>query len=332
MKILHALFLTLFSIQPLRATPEELSLIDQYKQSLPLLVLDENKSIPESILQYVQILGGGKPLDDDGHAMVLSQITKSYEQNLPIKFVILGFPEKSANTVSKSLAGQFDLADLLGLSTLSHLCSEIEKIYHPGAHISIVCDEPYLGEMSDYLKAKVGIPLIPQESTYHEVLKKCLESPPFKHLELIDSTAKDYQALTLDNGAKIPADGLIKFISHEIQTPALKDAKVTNKQRAALAREMAEIYEKGVEKLRYLVENHPQLGSMIRLSVHGDGKKLHMNLIHGCPGTPWHGVVELDPFGRFHLTSMEKAQKSGAKPQSYLFNGQPMGYVASWKF
>lgn len=328
MKILHILFLTHLLVQPLLASHLEDNPMERYCKSLPLINLEDNLDLPQAILQYAQILGGGKPLEAMGQEKVLSQISQSIANDTPLNFVILGFPEKSSNTESKSISGQFDLADLLGLVTLEHLCQEIEKIYGRGAQVHIVCDEPYLNEMSQYMYEKVGVTMIPDKSTYHATLAKCLSSNHFTYISLADSLASDYHALNIVKNDKKPADGLIKFISKEIQTSELRAAKVTNKQRASLAKDMALIYERGVEKLRYLIDHHPQLGSMVRLSVHGDGHKLHMNLIHNSAGTPWHGVVEVDAFGHFTLTTTEQAKKSESLVQSFNFNGDSMAYVS----
>ena len=57
------------------------------------------------------------------------------------------------------LAPQIDLAELVGLLTLYHLCKEIESMYKPGAQVLLYTEEPFIASISTIVQRNLHEPL-----------------------------------------------------------------------------------------------------------------------------------------------------------------------------
>lgn len=76
----------------------------------------------------------------------LRQITDCVREDAPIVFTLPGFPCKSPNP-AKVLGHLPDMGERLSLTFLHTLCTEIERIYPPGAHMVICSDGHVFGDL-----------------------------------------------------------------------------------------------------------------------------------------------------------------------------------------
>ena len=75
-----------------------------------------------------------------GRSHFLDIIRKQIDHDQPIKMVLPAFPFKSPNRKEKVLGALPDLGEELALGRLEGLCEEIEKVYPPGAEVTILSD------------------------------------------------------------------------------------------------------------------------------------------------------------------------------------------------
>ncbi len=151
-KILTLLILVILAVPIMGATTtvEELDVPAIYKRTLPKLEID-GPDLPlvraNNIVDYLQLLGGGGPLNSEARGAYIDYILGKLSADEPIQFVILGFPCKSTNVGKKVLSQRFDMGDYLGLIRLEHIAEQIQEFVGVPCEVHIINKEPYIPEM-----------------------------------------------------------------------------------------------------------------------------------------------------------------------------------------
>lgn len=315
-KILTILMFAILAV-PITAAAmaEELDLPTTYKRSLPKLELD-GLDLPLvkaiNVVDYLQLLGGGDPLNSSARDNYAGYIESRMRTGTPIQFVILGFPCKSTNIGKKVLSHRFDMADYLGLVRLEHIGEQIQTFVGVPCEIHIINKEPYIPEMFEAVERQLEMGLLNLEE-YETAFLRLLRTCP--HLccgadltrEYLAEKAKEvYHTEMAQAELGAAAEKLKGFFAGELDAPVVDT--VLNKQgiisKSALVRErkrlgllMSQVYQLGVTVFRNVVKTHALYGSMLRLSVHGDDTKVMINFAstpgivstHTC--VPWHAAL-----------------------------------------
>lgn len=99
-----------------------------------------------------------------GVETLYAKIKNPISRGEPIKFILCGFSMKSTNTELKVLRQHLDLAEVVGLLSLYHICKEICSIHEPGAQVVLYTREPFLYHMNALVKKYLEVPLCTQEN------------------------------------------------------------------------------------------------------------------------------------------------------------------------
>ena len=197
---------------------------------------------------------------------------------------------KSANTDSKVLTLQVDLAELVALLTLYHICKEIELVHQPidkeiesilgtaskeiapllkdggqrpGACILLYTQEPFLHEMSESVQINLGEPLHRVEHLvrYQDQLKELVGhfTPQIELRELRNLQALYNQAVKQTAVEPQNLDKYKIFMKQELKTVRLEAAA-----RLRLSENQAQPPRKAVEQLISATA-----GSMAKCYLHG---------------------------------------------------------------
>lgn len=354
-KILTILILAVLAvpITGAAAAAEELDLPAVYKRSLPKLDLD-GLDLPlvkaVNVVDYLQLLGGGEPLNSPARDTYVGYIESHMRTGTPIQFVILGFPCKSTNIGKKVLSHRFDMADYLGLVRLEHIAEQIQTFVGVPCEIHIINKEPYIPEMFEAVGRDLGIGLLNFDE-YEVAFLRLLGTCP--HLcggadltrEYLAEKAKEIyhtEATKAEFGAA--AEKLKGFFAGELDAPVVnvtlkgKGADSKNKldkERKRLGLLMSQVYQLGVTAFRDVVKTHGLYGGMLRLSVHGDATKVMINFAstpgivsaHTC--VPWHAALLCTRFGddvSFDLVRGED-MPAGAHVTTMSAAGMELSYV-----
>lgn len=226
-KILIALIFACF-LQGAAYSSEQDSLSDvltTYRKCLPC-ICHEYDNIPKAIVSFLKEFQpaektkGDKMLEEKEKEkekvqtlMLEKKVQTLMQEDQSLKFVLPSFPFKSLNPGKVISPGEPDLAEAMGLITLDHLCSEIKKVYEPGAKVIIVPDAiriaEFLGvtdERDEYIR-KIRI-LAPDNVVIKEL-----------H-EMKDTPRKEDMAKTLvdsaDSKLDVKSGGYISFVGREI--------------------------------------------------------------------------------------------------------------------
>lgn len=300
------------------ASVEEFDVPITYKRSLPQLELN-GLDLPlvraSNVVDYLQFLGGGCPLNNQARGNYINYIESHMRTNTPIQFVILGFPCKSSNTQKKVLSHRFDMADYLGLIRLEHIAEQIHTFVGVPCEIHIINKEPYIPEMFEAVGRELGVSLLSPEEYEREFLQLLRICP---HLRCDSDLSRDYltekakefyhtEAAIAQYAAA--AEGLKGFFAGELECSTVNDAlkrksivskTAIERERKKLGLLMAQVYQLGVTVFRDVVKTHRAYGSMLRLSVHGDDTKVMINFA-STPGiatgrtcVPWHAALLCD--------------------------------------
>lgn len=141
--------------------------IDRYKESLPTIVVDQSvkSSVPEQIADY--LLKFRQPdVDMVGKDKLIRKLEAQCEYDQPIQIILLGFPFKSTNREFKCIGPRADMAEYLALMTLQHLADQVQCLYEPSIHITIISDGLAYQTVIDET--------LPTILDYHEDIKKLL--------------------------------------------------------------------------------------------------------------------------------------------------------------
>ena len=332
------------------ATVVELDVPAMYKRTLPKLEVD-GPDLPlvraNNIIDYLQLLGGGGPLNSGARHVYTDYILGKLSADEPIQFVILGFPCKSTNTGKKVLSDMFDMADYLGLVRLEHIAEQIQEFVGVPCEVHIINKEPNIPEMFAKIERELDTRLLNSDK-YEAAFLNLLGTCP--HLRCGADLTEEYLAekakeIYNTEAAKVQivaAAGELKgFFAGELDCRAVnailegKGADSKNKldkERKKLGLLMSEVYQLGVTVFRDVVRAHKLYSSMLRLSVHGDETKIGINFASkpgiDCVNTcvPWHAVLLCERFDDSVSFDLVHGVPAGAKVTMSVA-GVPLSYI-----
>lgn len=223
-------------------------------------------------------------------------------RNLPIEFVMLGFPFKSTNTRDKVLGVLPDMGEQLTIENFKRFNNSISEVYSPGVKINVVSDGLIFNDL-------LGV----EEMVVEEYKERSLDMAkdlPFNILDL-----KDFYSTNLDTArAKVMGEfgfseerlaseilinpdtnwlykGMIRFMEQELATKTFPSSNQQHKAAKKLAKDMMlrnEAYSALVRK---------EFKDEIRISMHpsvNNGSKFSFDLIPGGHHSAWHCSIVMD--------------------------------------
>lgn len=324
----------------------------QYEKSLPssekiaksILKILEKYQIPDDIdKRSIHKAVDTSPLPHIGYEALLAKIQGYVDAQVPIPFILVGFPFKSANQEKKVLGALPDMAERRSMEYLNALGIEIEKVYKPGAVITIICDGMPFGEyVGNSLETVMA---------YETTLQRLVQDLP--SIKLI--TSVDLQR---DISLK-SAEELNQYIdqyepSNEQYNKRLEtDAKLQDSYQTMLGRLAIEfdsvvgrtyLSSKGANalekvtfgllaremRLRSFIEDHFTPSQSIRLTAHYSrdvSQKFGMKLSPTSNITPYHGVLVDELDGRWSIRFRKDIEPEDYERASQIVNGVECSYM-----
>ncbi|MEU0009271.1 isocyanide synthase family protein [Streptomyces sp. NPDC006314] len=253
----------------------------------------------------------------------LRRITDFIRDGAPVVFTLPGFPCKSPNR-AKVLGHLPDQGERLSLTFLNTLCTEIERIYPPGAHVIICSDGHVFGDLIH----------VPDEhiDAYADELRILMVQQGLTRLSLFDlrdvlghlphdiKRAQVHQryAPTLDAlRAEIRTDDHTLALYRGITRFLVEDTADWTGTRSALQRTCRQRAYGVIQRSRawgaVIAEHHPHA---VRLSIHPQpigAAKFGIRLLKAPDAwtTPWHAVALQRTDGTWTLMPRAKAAQVG---------------------
>ncbi|PYH98634.1 hypothetical protein BO71DRAFT_395009 [Aspergillus ellipticus CBS 707.79] len=264
-----------------------------------------------------------------GKMKFLPHVYHFVRERQPVQLTLPAFPCKSFNRVSKVLGHLPDLGEELSLLRLNALCQDIQRVYAPGATVTIATDGALFNDI-------LGIS---DEDCwdYGEALKEMISDLGLKGLRLIrpinllglvseeDTTRETYLAtvnicrdeldqqfgfsedrlaaeIKKDRDTELTYCGMVKFLELEVQTSSTLAGLTKSAQRRmikSMAKKMIQRSEAFTLAIRTLRPHD------VRLSIHpsSGAAKLSFPLIPGPDGgfqkSPWHSCLAVGLDGNY---------------------------------
>ena len=260
-------------------------------------------------------LSRSSELHSPDYKSLQEKITKFLECKKPLKFLLVGFPFKSANTEKKVLGQVPDMAERRSLEYLYGCIKSLKEAYPYGVELVIFCDGipfcEYLGISAETVKLyeqglqrlvqdMPGITLVTSDSlqkqlalssTQHicNVIDKYTPSDEEFHKQLETDPALQDSYKTLLGRLEIEFDSVQGREFLKAYGPLSKITK------ALMAREM---------RMRRFLEARFDAENFIRLTVHYSkdlGKKFGIKLSPNSFVTPYHGVLVEESDGNWFI-------------------------------
>ena len=244
------------------------------------------------------------------------KIASFFAKKQPLKFLLVGFPFKSANTEKKVLGQMPDMAERRSLEYLHSCIKAIKTVYPYGLELIIFCDGipfcEYFGISIQTVKAyEIGLQKLAQDFPEiklitSDVLQDQLKLENAQQLcNFIDKNSPTNEEFHIqletdsslqDNYKTLVGRLEIEFDSKEGNEFITQNSPLSAIAKSLMAREI---------RLRRFVEKHFDENSFIRLTAHYSrdlGKKFGIKLSPDSCITPYHGVLVEDKEGwRIHL-------------------------------
>lgn len=297
----------------------------------------------EKINQIMEIFEGFRmsPTPNDeyemkGKPILREKIESMIGTNLPLSFVMLGFPFKSTNQRDKVIGMIPDLGEKLTIDNFSDFNTKIKKVYENGVNVVIVSDGFIF---NDLLHLNDGI-----VEAYKEISMDMAKDAPMEFYDVNDFYSKrvslaekrnrvveqfgvseaflDKEILT-NPDVNFLYRGMIHFMSEELSAHKFVSNSQLQKAAKKLTREM--MFRN--EAYSNLVRN--EFSNYIRLSMHpsvNNGNKYSFKLIPGenTRHSAWHAAILMDKCE--YITIHKKdAEEMGAILQ--YKDGQPYSYI-----
>lgn len=269
------------------------------------------------------------------------KITKFLKQKKPLKFLLVGFPFKSANTEKKVLGQIPDMAERRSLEYLNGCIHSLKAIYPYGVELVIFCDGipfcEYLGIPAETVKLyeqglqklaqdMPGITLVTSDSLQHQ-----LKLSSGQHVcDVIDEYAPSdeefHKQLEIDSalqdGYKTLLGRLeVEFDSIKGREFLVKHGPLSKITKALMAREM---------RMRRFIEAQFDAENFIRLTVHYSkdlGKKFGIKLSPHSFVTPYHGVLVEEGDGNWFIRFRKDINLQIFEEVSEVVNGLQCHYM-----
>ncbi|GHI01985.1 pyoverdine biosynthesis protein PvcA [Streptomyces cellostaticus] len=241
----------------------------------------------------------------------------------PVEFTLPGFPCKSPNP-AKVLGRLPDQAERLSLRFLNTLCTEIERIYPPGARVVICSDGHVFGDLirvpdrhidaySDELRALIGDLALSRLSVFdlRDIFGALAHDA--KRARVHDRYAPPVAALRAQVRSDDPTLALYRGITRFL----VEDTADFPGTRSALQRECRERAYGVIQRSRawgaLVAEHHPRA---VRLSIHpqpAGAPKFGIRLLDAPDAwtTPWHSAALRRPDGTWTLLPRARAARLG---------------------
>ncbi|WP_043678956.1 L-tyrosine/L-tryptophan isonitrile synthase family protein [Streptomyces xylophagus] len=262
----------------------------------------------------------------------LGQITEFVRAGAPIAFTLPGFPCKSPNP-AKVLGHLPDMGERLSLTFLNTLCTEIERVYPPGARMTICSDGHIFGDLigvpdghidayADELRLLIGQLDLSRLSVFD--LRDVLGDLPHdaKRAHVHGRYAPPLDALRTEIRADDHALALYRGITRFL----VEDTADHRGTRSALQRACRQRAYGVIQRSRawgdLIADHHPHA---VRLSIHPQpvgAPKFGIRLLDAPDAwtTPWHSAALRRTDGTWTLMPRDKAAQWGRVIES---DGRP---------
>jgi pyoverdine/dityrosine biosynthesis protein Dit1 len=246
--------------------------------------------------------------------------------DLPVHFVLPAFPAKSPNP-GKVLGRMPDMAEELSLKFLDNLCGEIQKIYQPGARITICSDGLVFSDLVGVMDSDV--------KSYGERIARAIEELRLESLEsfhmqdLYDEAGSGEQMrewlcrhysesnetirerLHSNQSQQALFNGIQRFLFED--QVEIEKGKSRSRIRSECKERTYEVVRRSDAWGRLVADCFP---ASLRLSIHPQpphSEKIGILLAESQDVwlTPWHAVA-LKENGRFRLVKRREAEDLGA--------------------
>ncbi|MFI6007801.1 L-tyrosine/L-tryptophan isonitrile synthase family protein [Streptomyces sp. NPDC051243] len=253
----------------------------------------------------------------------LRRITDFVREDAPVLFTLPGFPCKSPNP-AKTLGHLPDMGERLSLTFLDTLCTEIERIHPPGAHVVICSDGHVFGDLIRVPDHHID--------AYADELRALILQSDLRHLSVFDlrdvlgdlphdtkrARVHDRYAPALDAlRAEVRTDATTLALYRGITRFLVEDTADFRGTRSALQRECRRRAYGVIQRSRawgaLIAEHHPRA---VRLSIHpqpAGAAKFGIRLLDAPDAwtTPWHSAALHEPDGTWTLMPRARAQQLG---------------------
>jgi pyoverdine/dityrosine biosynthesis protein Dit1 len=290
-------------------------------------------SLTEEIINYILIKRGDKDYHECTHQLCVTCANKIYlpiaravEANEAVHFVLPAFPAKSANR-NKTLSHLPDYGEILALHTLNELIEGINKLYQPGASLTICSDGRVFNDIvgvddksvTDYVKTLKNLVETLKVTTIDFFdLSNYWPDLNFKSMrkkltdEFADSIDVLRAAIKENGNEKKLFNGLHRFLFEDFSY--LEDSMSKNQVRIMAREKTYQTIQRSHAWSELIKKQFP---SSIRLSIHPqtcDSEKLAFQLIRNSTrwATPWHNVT-VNSQGKFLLMKHSDAKKLNVK-------------------
>jgi L-tyrosine isonitrile synthase len=323
-----------------------------YEKSLPsseeiaksILKILEKYQIPDDIdKKSIHKALETSPIPHIGHEALIAKIQGYVDAQVPIPFILIGFPFKSANHEKKVLGALPDMAERRSMEYLNSLAVEIEKIYKPGAVITIICDgmpfSEYVGNSPETVRAYEitlqrlvqdlpSIQLITSVDLQRDISLKSAEELN-QYIDQYEPSNEQYKKrLETDVKLQDSFQTMLGRLAIEFDSStgrsylSSKGANaLENVTFGLLAREM---------RLRSFIEDRFTPSQSIRLTAHYSrdvSKKFGMKLSPTSNITPYHGVLVDELDGRWSIRFRKDIDPEDYERASQIVNGVECSYM-----
>lgn len=281
------------------------------------------------------------------HRIHEQRLARLVSRRLPIRFVVPAFPAKSPNR-KKVIGSLPDLGEELALQHLQRMCSEIARLYEPGASIMICSDGHVFADL-------VGLTDQVVDDYFHE-LRRLIEEAQLDRIDLFSLRCVGFGEPDLARRVLVEEFGQSLEEIHEQVVCDPSTTKVFNGMSRFVFEDMVALQEnltrtalrKKAKALTYQMMQRSiswsnlvseQFPDAVRLSVHPQSThspKFGVHLMSTGDNwlTPWHGTV-LEVAGEFRLVKRHELDGSGAsmvykdnRPSHFQLHNWPSSLVA----
>lgn len=263
------------------------------------------------------------PVSAEAFPHQLRRISAFVREGAPLVFTLPGFPCKSPNP-AKVLGHLPDQGERLSLTFLNTLCTQIERIYPPGARLIICSDGHVFGDLidvpddhidayADDLRIQIGRTGLHRLSVFD--LRDVLGDLPHdtKRTHIHERYAPTLEALR----AEIRADDQALALYRGITRFLVEDTADWTGTRSALQRACRKRAYGVIQRSRawgtLIAEHHP---GAVRLSIHPQptgAPKFGIRLLDAPDAwtTPWHSAAVRRSDGTWALMPRAEAARMG---------------------
>lgn len=257
-----------------------------------------------------------------GRSVLTEKISSYVNNNIPIDFVMLGYPMKSPNFRDKVIGQLPDMAEQVSVTNFSDFGSKIQSIYAPGININIVSDGQIFADVMRVDDRIVAM--------YEEVIRDMMKDTPITFYNAKDFYSKKIclrgvrnkilnnfgisseelsQRILIDPDVKFLYQGMIRFMETDLAIRDYSSNNQLHKEAKKVARDMMFRNEAYSQLVR------SEFSDSIRLSMHpsiNNGSKFSFQLIPSPKAwtSPWHCALAMVN-GQYETIHRKDAEKNG---------------------